>query len=163
MSETGVQHDGSRDFDFWFGHWRIENQRLLKRLEGCTEWETFLAEGHAWALPGGIGNMDDFVPDNWRPGFVGMTLRLFNPSTARWKIYWMSNATGTLEQPVEGRFQDGVGIFEGEDVFEGRPIHVRFEWSEITPNSALWHQSFSNDGGLTWEKNWVMRMSRIVD
>jgi hypothetical protein len=157
------EHDASHDFDFWFGRWHIENQRLLKRLQGCDEWETFAATGEAKPILGGMGNIDDFVPDTWRPGFIGMSLRLFNPTTQRWSIYWMSNQTGTLEPPVVGSFKDGVGIFEGNDVLEGRPILVRFIWSEITTNSALWEQEFSDDNGKTWEKNWIMRMTRIVE
>jgi hypothetical protein len=155
------EHDASHDFDFWFGRWHIENERLLKRLEACTEWETFAAVGEAKPILGGIGNIDDFVPTTWKPGFIGMSLRLFNPVTQQWSIYWMSNQTGTLEPPVVGGFQDGVGIFEGNDVLEGRPIRVRFIWSEITANSALWEQEFSGDAGKTWEKNWIMRMTRV--
>lgn len=56
---------------------------------------------------------------------------------------------------------DGVGRFEGDDEFEGRPIKVRFVWSEITDVSARWHQDFSDDGGQTWETNWVMDFTRI--
>ena len=75
----------------------------------------------------------------------------------------MSNQTGKLEPPVVGGFQDGVGIFEGNDVLEGRPIRVRFIWSEITKNAALWEQEFSDDAEKTWEKNWIMRFKRIVE
>jgi hypothetical protein len=156
------EHDASHDFDFWFGRWHNQNQRLLKRLQGCSEWETFDATCEAKPILGGMGNMDDFVPENWRPGFIGMTLRLFNPSTGQWSIYWMSNQTGKLEPPVVGGFKDGVGIFEGDDVFEGRPIRVRFIWSEITATSARWEQEFSDDAGKTWEINWIMRFTRIT-
>jgi hypothetical protein len=153
----------SHDFDFLFGRWQIENERLLKRLQHCTQWEQFDALGEAKPILGGIGNLDDFVPKTWNSGFIGMTLRLFNPSTNQWSIYWMSNQTGTLEPPVVGSFQDGIGIFEGDDTFEGRPIQVRFIWSELTTNTALWEQAFSDDAGKTWEKNWIMRFKRIVE
>jgi hypothetical protein len=157
------EHDASQDFDFRFGDWNIENKRLFKRLAGCTDWETFDATSHGQPILGGIGNIDDFVTDTWRPGFIGMTLRLFCPSTRQWSIYWMSNQTGTLEPPVVGSFQDGIGIFEGDDLLEGRPIKVRFIWSEITDNSALWEQEFSDDAGQTWETNWIMRFKRILE
>ncbi len=155
-----MNSDASHDFDFLCGHWRIENECLLKRLENCTEWEKFAALGEAKPILGGIGNIDTFVPDTWRPGFIGMTLRLFNPASQQWSIYWMSNQTGKLEPPVVGGFQDGVGIFEGDDLLEGRPIRVRFIWSEITADSARWHQAFSDDDGQTWETNWIMRFSK---
>jgi hypothetical protein len=153
----------NHDFDFLFGRWHIENERLLKRLQHCGEWETFEAVGEAKPILGGIGNIDDFVPKTWNAGFIGMTLRLFNPSTRQWSIYWMSNQTGTLEPPVVGDFKDGVGVFEGDDTFEGHPIRVRFIWSEITANTARWEQEFSDDDGQTWEKNWIMRFKRILE
>ncbi len=157
-----MNKDVSHDFDFLFGHWKVENERLFKRLQNCGEWERFDAVSEAKPILGGIGNIDTFTPDHWRPGFIGMSLRLFNPSTQQWSIYWMSNQTGKLEPPVVGGFQDGVGVFEGDDVLEGRPIRVRFIWSEITANSARWHQDFSDDDGQTWETNWVMRMTRVT-
>jgi hypothetical protein len=154
-------NDGRHDFDFLPGRWQIANERLLERLNGCTEWEHFPATQNAWMILGGIGNMDDFVTETWRPGFIGMSLRLFNPATQLWSIYWMSNQTGKLEPAVVGAFKDGIGIFEGEDMLEGKPIRVRFTWSGITEKSALWEQAFSDDGGQTWETNWIMRMIRI--
>lgn len=157
----------ARDFDFLLGPWRIRNTRLVHRLQGCNDWEVFDATGTAHALPGGIGNCDDFTPLAWKPGFVGMTLRVFNPVSKRWSIYWLDNATGgldpatgLLQSPVVGGFQDGAGLFEGEEVFEGRPVRVRFEWSQKHSGAPRWQQAFSDDGGTTWEVNWVMEFSR---
>src|SRR5262245_52094629 len=86
--------DGSHDFDFQTGRWSIRNERLVKRLAGCTEWETFESTNRAWLLSGGLGNMDEYVTDHW-PGFVGLSLRLYNPHTRQWSIYWVSNQKGT--------------------------------------------------------------------
>jgi hypothetical protein len=155
--------DAAHDFDFWMGRWRIENKRLVKRLAGCTEWEEFQATCRAWPLPGGIGNSDEFTCEAWRPGFVGMAFRIFNPATRLWSIYWVDNNVGILQPPVVGRFENGVGIFEGPDEFGGKPITVRFTWSHITANGARWEQAFSVDEGKTWETNWVMMMSRMLE
>ena len=160
MSEAMVDRDGSHDFDFQTGVWRIRNERLVKRLQGSTDWETFDAIQHARLLPGGLGNIDDFITDHW-PGYVGMSLRLYNPRTRKWSIYWVSNRTGVLEPPVVGSFANGVGIFEGRDQHEGQPILVRYTWSEITNTGARWEQAFSTDEGRTWETNWVMVMTRV--
>ncbi len=158
----------SHDFDFLMGRWRIQNRKLLKLLQGCDEWETFEATQQAWPLPGRIGNYDEFVAESWRPGYVGMALRVFNPETQRWSIYWLTNRnggidgkTGALTPPVVGGFKDGIGIFEGRDELEGRPILVRFIWSNISRDSANWEQEFSADDGRTWEKNWFMEMRRV--
>lgn len=72
----------------------------------------------------------------------------------------MSNATGRLEPPVIGVFKDGVGIFNGQDMLDGKPIRVRFTWSGITSETALWEQEFSGDNGVSWEKNWIMQFTR---
>jgi len=160
MPDAPAPRDGSHDFDFLPGRWRVHNERLVKRLQGCTEWETFDATSEAWALPGGLGNTDVYRTDHW-PGFVGMSLRLYNPHTRLWSIYWSSNQTGALDPPVVGAISNGVGAFEGRDVLNGRPIVVRFTWSDITTARARWEQAFSPDDGGTWEKNWVMVMTRI--
>jgi hypothetical protein len=160
--------DGSRDFDFWMGRWHVTNRRLPRPLQGCVDWEHFQATSHAVPLPGGIGNYDDFIAPDWRPGYVGMSLRIYNPQTALWSIYWLTNRTGGLDPrsghltpPVVGRFVDGVGVFEGSDELDGRPIRVRYTWSDIRPRSARWQQAFSPDDGESWEVNWFMQMERI--
>jgi len=160
MSGAVTGRDGSHDFDFQTGRWRIRNERLKERLKGCTEWDTFEANQTARLLPGGLGNMDDFFTDHW-PGFVGMSLRLYNPRTRKWNIYWASNRIDGFEPPVVGSFENGVGVFEGRQELDGRPILVRFTWSDITPTSARWEQAFSPDDGRTWEKNWIMTMTRV--
>ena len=162
-----VAPSAARDFDFLMGPWRIRNTRLVRRLAGCNDWEVFDATGSAHPLPGGIGNFDDFTPLAWKPGYVGMALRVFNPVTQRWSIYWLDNLTGGLDPanglllpPVVGGFQGGVGLFEGEELFEGRPVRVRFEWSQMHTGAPRWQQALSDDGGATWEVNWVMEFAR---
>jgi hypothetical protein len=162
MHGVTTHRDGSHDFDFWVGRWRVRNERLVKRLQGCTEWETFEATVEARFLPGGLGNIDEFHTEHW-PGYVGMSFRFYNPGTRQWSIYWASNRTGTLDPPVVGSFSTGVGVFEGRDVLDGRPIVVRFTWSDITKAGARWEQAFSPDEGRTWEKNWVMVMTRAAE
>lgn len=157
----------AHDFDFLMGPWHIRNTRLVHRLAGCTDWETFDATGTARPLPGGIGNCDDFIPATWKPGYVGMSLRVFSPASRRWSIYWLDNATGgldpatgLLQPPVVGGFSAGRGVFEGDDMLDGRPVRVRFEWSDMHTGGPRWEQAFSGDGGLTWETNWVMEFAR---
>lgn len=158
-----LANDGRHDFDFLFGRWRIENRRLVKRLADCTEWETFEARQKVWPILGGLGNQDEFRAEAWRPGFVGMTLRFFNPATRQWNIYWVDNQRLVLDPPVVGAWVDGRGIFTTRDFFEGRPIVVRFTWTRFGPDQARWEQEFSADDGATWEKNWVMDFTRTAD
>jgi hypothetical protein len=153
-------NDGRHDFDFYFGRWTIHNERLASRLSGCQEWESFAATQECRPVLGGLGNVDDFVTA-WRGGYRGMTLRLFQPATAQWSIYWASDSDGVLQPPVIGRFVDGVGTFLSRDQHQGTPVLVRFVWSHLTATGARWEQAFSTDEGEHWEVNWRMTMTRI--
>lgn len=160
--------DASHDFDFLVGTWRSTQRRLTKRLQGSHEWETFVATSQVQQLPGGVINFDTLVAEDWRPGWVGMSLRVFNPVTNLWSIHWVTNdgsaidaATGQLEAAVVGRFQGDEGLFEASSMFEGQPIRVRFRWLRDDPDRPSWQQAFSADGGLSWETNWIMEFERL--
>ncbi len=146
------------DFDFVIGSWDIANRRLREPLAGCTEWYEFPATAEAISLLGGLANIDEMSMPTL--GFTGVTLRLFDPETEEWSLYWISSRNPRIEPPVVGRFVDGVGTFYGDDTHEGRPIRVRFIWSKITPTSAHWEQAFSADGEKTWETNWMNVLTR---
>lgn len=57
----------------------------------------------------------------------------------------------------------GRSEFYGQETFNGRAILVRFVISDITPNSCRFEQAFSDDGGKTWEVNWVATDTRVKD
>ena len=62
---------------------------------------------------------------------------------------------------MTGEFKDGCGEFYDQEVFEGCAIFVRYVWSDIKPDSAHFEQSFSADGGKTWEPNWISNIHRV--
>ena len=160
MERAAQASEGAQDFDFLFGSWRVHNRRLRQRLAGSDEWEEFEATSVARPLIGGLGNEDEFRTE-FAGGFVAMSFRLFDPELGRWAIYWAdSRRPGILDAPVLGRFRDGVGTFEGEDTFDGRPIAIRFLWTDVGTPTPRWEQAFSDDGGRTWETNWEMRFTR---
>ena len=160
MSQTVVAEGTARDFDFWMGRWNGRNRRLRERLAGCDEWDEFESKSIARSILGGTGNEDVFLTD-YAGGYVGMSFRFFDPETGLWSIYWAdSRNPGPLEPPVVGSFSGDVGIFEGPDTFEGRPIVVRYIWSGVTTPTPRWEQAFSEDGGETWETNFVSEFTR---
>jgi hypothetical protein len=92
-----------------------------------------------------------------------MGIRAFDPEAGTWSIWWLDGRyPGRIDPPVHGGFKDGVGTFIGDDVLNGKPIKMRFRWTNITPTSAHWEQAFSPDGGKTWETNWSMEFRRAA-
>jgi hypothetical protein len=148
------------DFDFLPGRWRVANRKLADPLDPeCHEWQEFEATSVAEAMLGGGGNIDHFHAE----GYEGFSLRLYDPEADLWRIWWSSTARpGRLDPPVEGRFSaPGRARFECEDVLDGVPLRVRFDWSDITDRSARWVQAFSFDGGENWKTNWIMSLTRL--
>ena len=151
------------DFDFLPGRWRVANRKLVDMLDpDCDRWREFETSWETRAMLGGLGNVDHIRAAD---GFEGFTLRLYDPSADLWRIWWASTARpGRLDPPVEGRFDaNGDARFEADDVIDGVPIRVRFDWTEVTATSARWQQAFSFDCGATWKLNWVMLLARAWD
>ena len=160
MSETMVAESTARDFDFWMGRWHGRNRVLRERLAGCEEWDEFESLSIARSILGGTANEDVFLTDR-DGGYIGMSFRFFDPGAKLWSIYWADRRRpGPLDPPVVGSFDGDVGIFEGPDTFEGRPILVRYTWSGVTNSTPRWEQAFSDDDGETWETNFVTDFTR---
>jgi hypothetical protein len=156
-----VENDGRKDFDFLIGTWKVHHRTLKKRLNGSTDWVEFEGDTVGRKILNGLGNLDEnLIHTNTGPVHA-ITLRLFNPESKEWSIYWSTDRSGILDVPVIGGFQDGRGEFYSQEVFEGRHIYSRFIWSKITANSAQWEQAFSEDGGKSWETNWIMEFERV--
>ena len=160
MATSGVEADGRADFDFLHGEWTVRNQRLKERLTGCTEWEEFGATCQARAILGGLGNIDEFTMDRASGRVQAITVRLFNPASGEWSIYW-SAGSGWFDVPMVGSFDGPRGVFYAQEPFEGRHIFSRFIWTVRAASSCRWEQAYSADGGATWETNWTMDFTRL--
>jgi len=154
-------NDGRNDFDFLIGAWKVHHRRLKERLKGSIDWDECEGEMVDKKILNGLGNMDENIL-HWKTGPIhAISLRVFNPESKEWSIHWSTDQTGILDVPVIGGFNNGRGEFYSQEVFEGRHIYNRFIWSKITANSCQWEQAFSEDGGKTWETNWVMEFERL--
>ena len=150
-----------QDFAWLVGRWNVQHHRLKERLVNSREWEDFTGTSELWLTMNGLGTVDDNVLNLPSGQYRAVGVRAFNAQTGKWLIWWLdSRNPTTLDPPVAGGFENGVGVFTGNDVLGGQPIIVRYKWSEITANSARWEQAFSPDHGATWEVNWVMRFTR---
>lgn len=154
--------DHVHDFDFFAGKWRVHHWQLAKRLAGNHDWVEFDGTCQAWLTMDGSGNVDDNYLAKPSGAYRAMSIRAYDPKKQTWAIWWLdARNPHRIEPPVMGRFENGVGTFMGDDLFDGKPIKVRFIWSDITANSGRWEQAFSPDGGKTWETNWRMRFTRV--
>jgi NIPSNAP len=149
------------DFDFLHGSWNIHNRYLKSRLKGSSEWIEFDARSDTEPLLDGFGQIDRYVTMRDGARIEGVTLRLFNPTTGEWSLHWTDTVrTGELLPPMVGRFRGDVGEFFGDEMVDGRRVSCRFQWTRTPDGSPRWQQAFSDDGGKTWEVNWVMTFTR---
>lgn len=155
--------DGRHDFDFIFGTWKVHNHKLRDAADrDCTDWIEFETRSHAEPILGGLAHIDRIVcgPGSPHGDWEGFTLRQFDPGRQLWQIWWASTkAPGRLDPPLLGRFETGIGRFAGDDVLDGRPIKVRFEWTSPRNDRARWSQAFSWDDGRNWRLNWIMEFT----
>ncbi len=151
------------DFNFCYGKWRIANRKLARRLDDCDDWFEFEATSECRPILRGKGNAESYFTEALGGPFEGYALRLFDPATKLWSIFWTDSERATLDPPQVGSFVNGVGEFLARDVFEGKSIIVKFRWDATDPDRPVWSQAFSADEGRTWEWNWFMNMQRRKD
>lgn len=149
------------DFDFFVGKWQLRNRKLRSRLTGCTDWDEFESTQEMYKVLNGIGNIDNFLATFDGQPFEGMTVRLFDPKTRLWSIYWADSNTGRMQPPVLGSFSEGIGHFFTHDTHNERPVITVFRWDARNPQAPIWSQALTPDQGQTWEWNWFMYMTRM--
>jgi uncharacterized protein DUF1579 len=151
---------GLHDFDFQVGDWRVHHR--VKRPTGSDPWLEFEGTCSNRGLMDGWANVEDHTFNKPNGVSHGVGLRAYDPKTGQWAIWWIDGRAphGNLDPPVKGRFDKGVGTFYSDYVDQGKPMRVRFIWSNITSTSARWEQAFSSDAGATWETNWTMDFRR---
>jgi hypothetical protein len=157
------QRDGSHDFDFLIGDWRAHVRRLPDRLNGSNAWVEYDGISNHHKILDSNANFEEFevTSTDKKLHIKAQTLRLYNPASRQWSIYLVDVNNGTLGlPPVVGSFTGNRGEFFDQEEYKGRAILVRYVWLNISPNSARMEQSFSPDGGKTWEVNWICELSR---
>ena len=160
---TVARHDGQNDFDFVIGDWKAHVRRLPDRLNGSTTWIEYEGTSSHQKLFGGPANLEEFKVESLDHSLKihAQTLRLYNLESRLWSIYLVDAAQGTIGlPPVVGEFRDGVGEFYDQEVYKGRSIFVRYQWFNISPLACRMEQSFSADGGRSWEVNWISSQTR---
>src|ERR1044072_2204813 len=158
-----VARDGSHDFDFEIGTWKTHLRRLLNPLTGSNTWVEYEAPTVVRKFWNGRANLVELVADGPAGHFEGLSLRLYHPQSRQWSLNFASVNGGVMTEPTIGEFKNGRGEFFSQETLDGRAIFVRFVISDITPNSCRFEQAFSDDGGKTWEVNWIATDTRVTD
>jgi hypothetical protein len=158
---TASASSAHTDFDFYIGKWKIRNRKLNERLNNCTEWTEFDSTDDTTHLLKGFANMNKFSATFDGQPFEGVAIRLFNPQTKLWSIYWADSNAVSFDPPMVGSFEGNIGKLYCKDNFNKQEIIVLFHWDKTNPDNPIWSQAFSIDNGKTWEWNWYMYASRI--
>ena len=152
--------DGQHDFDFEIGTWKTHLRRLQHPLTGSTTWVEYDGTTVVRSIWNGGANLVELNVTGPAGHLEVLSLRLYNAQSGQWSLNSAVNGSGSLGQPSIGEFKNGRGEFLDQEMYNGRAILVRFVISDITRTSCRFEQSFSADGGKTWEVNWIAMDTR---
>lgn len=152
--------DGSRDFDSEIGTWTIHTKRLMHPLAHANDWTTYDGTKIVTSTWGGKASVAEVKEEGAAGPLHFVALRIYDPTAQQWSLNFMSAGDGTFGTPLHGELRDGGIEFNGPDTLNGRSILVRFISREQDADHASSEQYFSDDGGRTWELNWVNNYTR---
>ena len=160
LAITASESSSKGDFDYLIGSWNIRSRTLKEPLAGCDEWKEFDATQNCSPVLLGQGNFDVFHTELDGKLFEGLTVRLFDPHTRLWTIYWADSDAMKLDGGKVGSFDGGEGEFFGREVVAGNDVIVKFHWDKRDPEGPIYSRAFSADAGRIWEWNWYSTFSR---
>jgi hypothetical protein len=154
--------DGSHDFDFELGNWKTHVSRLVHPLSGSTTWVEYDGTTTVTPVWNGRANLVQLEVSGPSGHIEGLSLRLYNPEAHQWSLNFSNGDVGTIGVPTVGEFKNGRGEFYDQETLGPRAILVRFIITPRGANAIDFEQSFSPDGGQTWEANWRATDTRVV-
>jgi hypothetical protein len=160
LNAEAKTRDGQHDFDFNIGAWNTHIKRLRHPLTGSTTWVELNGTVVVRRVWDGRAQLEEIEADGPTGHFEGLTLFLYHPQSHKWSQHFASSSEGALSVPTIGEFKNGRGEFFDQEPFNGRTILVRVVWADIPPDSHSFEQSFSDDGGKTWEPNFMATLTR---
>jgi hypothetical protein len=130
--------DGQHDFDFLEGTWKIHLKRLVHPLTGSTTWTEFDGNSKARKFWDGRGSFDEFETDGPSGHVEGITVRLYNPKSHQWSLYWANGKDGAISLPATvGEFRNGIGEFYDQEPFDRtnnlRSLRLVSDHEEFSP------------------------------
>lgn len=163
QAKPAAERGGQQDFDFHIGVWKTHLKRLQRPLTGSSTWVEYEGTTVVRKVWDGRANLVELDVKGAAGRIEGLSLRLYNPQSRQWSLNFANSASGTLTIPSIGSFKNGRGEFYAQETLNGQAIFVRFVIHDITPNSIRFEQAFSDDGGKTWEVNWIATDTRVKE
>jgi hypothetical protein len=160
-SGAGAKRDGARDFDFEIGTWKTHVSRRVGVLKGSDKWVEYDGTSvvrRIWESNANLVELDVRGPSG---RIEALSLRLYDADSGQWTLHVATRAGGSMSPPLSGGFKDGRGEFYGQETIGGRAVLVRFVISEVSTDLCRFEQAFSDDGGKSWETNWVAVDTRV--
>lgn len=152
------------DWGFFMGTWRGQAYSMVN-VE--TKQYGPPGEGIWTAYYGfdGYGIQDDWMPQQYWPGWSGPAIRGYDPINEVWNMLFIPlNSPASNTWRMQGHFDEEGnlrGSFEGVDG-AGRPFKQKIHFYNISENSFSWKADRSYDGGETWiEKFMYTECERI--
>jgi hypothetical protein len=158
--DAAARRDGQHDFDFEVGSWKTHVSRLLHPLTGSKTWVEYDGTTAVRKVWNGRAVMLELEMDGGGSHFEGLSLRMYNPESHQWSLNFANSSAGVMSTPTIGEFHNGRGEFYDQETLGARAILVRFVISNISHDSVHFEQAFSDDGGKTWEVNWLATDTR---
>ena len=132
---------------------------------GSHTWVEFDGILKTFKIWDGRAQIEQFETDSPTAGRIeGLTLRTYDPTAHEWRLSWANSKIGRPGIRRRSELLQGwprrillPGLYRRPDDFDS--LH---RW-DITPNSAHFEQSFSDDGGKTWEVNWITDQTRVSE
>lgn len=161
-SPAAAERDGQHDFDFNIGVWRTHIERIVDPYASgspSVELNGTVTVRKVW---GGKAQLEEIEADGPKGHWEGLTLFLYNPDAHQWTQSFANSKVGILTSNI-GAFRDGRVVLVGQDnTVEAKTILVKAVWSDITPESHKYEESYSRDGGTTWARSFTAHLTRLT-
>jgi hypothetical protein len=158
---ASADHDGQHDFDSLAGTWKCHTKYRAHPFAGSDPWIDY--DGTEIFQNIWDGAMLELSTVAGAKGPSGLMLYTYNPPSHQWFVYFANSKTGKVGQPNVGEFRNGRGEFFAQDTLNGKSLLNRYVWSQIASNSPHYEESWSSDGGRTWELVRIVDLARVSD
>jgi len=156
---ASVDRDGQHDFDSLAGTWKGHTKYRAHPFVGSDTWiESDGTEIFQNIWDGAMLELSEGANTN---GPVGLMLYTYNSPSHQWYVYFASRKDGKVGLPNVGEFRNGRGEFFVQDTLNGKSLLNRYVWSQIASGSPHFEESWSSDGGRTWEPVRIVDLARV--